>query len=1709
MSETTSTPSFPPDASVVGNGAGTSTMSSTSVSTSPLEPMPPSGVPIDADQESTLTFPASRIRESDVGGAPPVSISAPPARVSVEPRRASLLPSRYPPTADAARAVEGTLKRLRAEYAGSPDKSQKARLLTEIGELEERAGDEPGAARDYLAAFNTDPSFREPLESLVRLLERRRSHKNLVKVIDALVRAADTSDERARALLMRAAYLEDVAGDTDGAKNVAREATEVGAKAGESATAWLTLELIAARIGDADTRRHALVQRAALSTDPTWRGLLLVDAGRLAALTGETDVALSLLDEARTVGGGATYVASVELGRLAQKANAANGGSTDPEVIERARLAASALETEATLLGQAVATEGATDVTDHGVPSWLLGSHAAAPAADAWLRAAVEFRLAGDLPRAADVLDRALSFLATTDDATRASVEPYLFDARMRMADAAGETALSSALAERLLADATDAGERASLSLRIAEHAIATGDRDRAIDVLAGAAAADPGSLPVRAQQLDLLATRDAGAFAGQLEAFAEHLATDDARGRAYIVAGYVWGVLAHDGEAAKAALSQAALCGVEQSTVARIARMTASLVGDSAWYEEATRRLLASGSVDDEVVSLGLELTRARFARGDDEAGRKALRELGATPRGAWLGRAIEAFMMVPSGVAADADTTRAPSIAALDALAAVEPDTVLARGLALMATMRAQASGDADGARSRLRELASAEAGDPLVASWLSELERRADAPVAAGRIAAACAAATPDPELSAALYLEAGLVRWRQGDRRGAVEAFLEAQTASPEAASLALAWASRGVDVDSGDGRRRALDRGVAAGGDVAPLALERFAIDLADTDAAREALGVVDAEGDGALAVAAALARIVWPEGAMDSGAHALAIARIAGAGHDANILAASEQFRIARESGVVEDAVESARAWFDAGGGMAAGLEWLAAAMSMDSVAGEADARLAIAGLLDGDSRDALAASASSLRRAAAGTPASPATTPLLSGATAASRLANLDASPPGSDPRRRAAALTSLRATDFDGTLDASAEALPYDEATALAGWSYLAADDAQKALVCFEAAATAQPDDLAAWEGLRTAAELTGAVERHAGAASELGARCADDARGAAYWEEAAHLLVTLGDEELAEVAFEASFTRDASRAVAFDKLFRRVREKKESDRLLVLIARRLEVTDDPPEIAKLFWEQARVMRQKGDTDSALKALENVTMLEPDHVGALALTGEIFIRRGQFEEAADHLARLAAIESAPAKNRMTAGIAAVDLYENKLDRFDKALEVLRVLHGAQLSSLPVRERLARAAARTGSWSDATAILEELMHERAEPEGRVEAARLAMAIHRDRLGEPKAARAALHKLLDEAPMDGEGIDMLLSIEDDEAVRARYLLRAKTVLLEAVALKPHDVAAVRRLARVARALGEDDLQQAALSVSIALGGSDSASEQMFAQLSTRKPRAPQIALTEAFLQKLLAPGDDGPIADLFVLLGPTLAEALGPSLVACGVSKRDRIDPRSGIALRNEVASWTGAFGIREFDLYVGGKDPLGVQGVPGEVPSLVVGSGVNAPLAPITRARVARELFAMVRGTTVIRHRDETTVAAIVIAACRISEVPIEAPAYAMLADVERLLSKALPRKLKKPVADLCRLIAKSKLDARPWVKRVHISHGRVAAVASGDVGVVLADLLGEPMERIPQAARNDARAEAVLRFVLSPAYLELRRSLGLESTS
>lgn len=1568
--------------------------------------------------------------------------------------------------------IAATIERLRAEHDATSSEAARAILLHEIGLLEERSGDEAGAARDQLQAVNADSTFREPLERLITIIERRKSFKNLGRLLDRLLKISERPGERARALLDNAAFFHDHGEDLDAAKQALVEATELTP---EDPSLWLALEYVAWAQEDLELVSDALSHRASLEQDTHWRGLLLLD---LAALQRQRDLdaeAIGSIEQAIELKGPATFRALLALEQCAR-------------ALHRSELVAQALEAQATLVLSSLESPDAGDAL--GIPSHRrTNTHAA----DAWLRAAEALRQSGETTQAHELLGRALERLPN---------DSALLHARMLTAEALGNTDQAAELAQLELNAGVSGGVAASLWLRVAEAAASKGDGATALEAVNAALGHDAGSIPARVLQLDLLiGGANPGALASALEAAAAELPTDEAKARYFLAAADAWARLAGDTQGAKAALSQAGMFGASPGVVARVARMLAAVTQDGMWFEEATRRLLAAGAEPGEQASLWFELGRLRLLRGDRSGAGDAFASLASAPGGSWLGPALGAFVLplAPQADASGNDATIDTS-AALAQLTNSESDVDARRALQVVAAIRARLTGDALQARTLLEALHDQNPGDCLVATALASVLGEAQEFAAAREALARCANGTDDLKLSAALNLECGLLAWQQANREAALDDFARSVDLEPGAAGTLLAWALRAATPDDPDARRRALEAASEAQQEdpdaLAALALERWGVEMGgagDPEEGRTALGQIDPGAAEELIQAAHLARAL----ADDEDA----LERVAALGDQAATLARASAYQRALEAGSNASYLEElAQRWAaqhnTQGGGSAhhldPNLEWLAQSIAAGSLDHEIEARRQIGRGLAGDARAAMDASASLLELLSGNS-----RTPLLESRSVAARLANLELAPPGSDPRRRARALAGV-----DDSLGEDTSTLTL----ALAGWNQVAAGDLEAAEDSFRAVTEALPTEILGWEGLRATAELTGDRTLMAEACAALGDAVADATLGAELWERSALILLDeLGDAERGELALARTIERDIGRAVAFDRLFRIVRARKDGPTLLELIEKRLEVAEDPEEIAKLFWERARVMRKAGDLEGALTALENVTMLEPEHVGALALMGEIALSTRRFEEAAEYLGRLAELDEAPAKQRLMSGVAAVDIYENKLNNVEQALSVLSALYKAGLSTLPVRERLARAAGKVGAWEQATEVLEQLMQERDGSEGRVEAARLAMAIHRDRRGKPEDAAFAVEKLLSEAPQDGEALDLLLSGLLPEQLQVKLVPRARMTLVDSVQQNPTDIEVVNRLARVAEVMGDAPMRQAALGALTALGAGTPELDAELHSLDQRVARTPQMAIEPEAFPELFDSGDRGPIVDLMATLAPVFVEAIGPSLAAFGVGKKDRIDPRAGLPQRNELAAWTGALGVGDFDLYVGGPDPHGMFAVPGERPSIVIGNQVGAPFDPARRALAAREIFALRRGSTLLRHRDPSDIAALVVAACRVGGVQVQSPAYAMLGEFERQLGKAMPRKLKKVLPNLAAAFAQSGQDPTHWVEAASGTLDRMAAIAAGDVSQV--SLLIENSGRgvPPQTQLGQRRLHNLLGFVLSPAYLDLRARLGM----
>jgi len=1573
---------------------------------------------------------------------------------------------------DAAQVV-ATVARLRSEQAASTTSLRAAVLLHEVGVLEEALGDEAAAARDQLAAVNVEPEFTEPLERLIAIIERRQSYKNLGKLLDRLVKVAVTSNDRARALLDQAFFLQDHEGDAAGARALAEQASD---ETPEDPTVWFALELIALRSGDGELKERALSRRATLTQIPEWQTLLLLDLADLRALDGDAEGAVSAIDLATSLESRAKYACLCRAERVAR-------------VVADRALEARSLEGQAAAILEAIADGTRGDAA--GVP---LRRRTKAHAADAWLRAAEVHRASGGIQPAIELLDRALGELPG---------DPALTHARLIAAETTGDAVTMARLARAELEAGAHGELAAALWLRIAEAAAADSDGAGALNAVRRALTEDPRSIPARALELDLLGSgNDAAALAGALEAAAERVATDRSRAGFYLLAADTWARQARDAQGARAALSQAGMSGAPPSLVARVGRLLAASIDDAHWYEESTRRVLGQGASLEEQVSLWFELGRARALRGDRSGAEAAFEAVAAAPNGGFLGAALSAYALelLPEAEPAQTDGVAppAPKTKAWEPLFALARETAneeLGRAERVTGALRALTRGERGVALEALAALHEDEPSDAVVATALAALELEGQRPERAAQALRACAATLADAELATALRFEAGLVDWRGGLHESALDSFELAHDAAPHAAALLRSWGTRAAPAADANARRRALE--AAEADDPGTSALERFAFELgvdgqeAAARAALERAGGPEGSGPN---LAATLARAAWDGADRDRRAAALDMISERSAQAAAFARAAAFELELARSGDAPPESAEAealAARWAEADSEPVAALEWLGAAMAKGDVGAEVSARRALAERIAGVAGEALDASAS-LCAWLTGLEEPP----VLGGDSPAVALANVEIAPPGSDAHRRGAALS--RAASLFGE-----ESAPVMQA--LAGYNQLAAGEASAALITFRGVVEAAPEELMGWEGLRTAAEMLDERGVMAEACAALGDAVRDDARGAELWEIASQILLDeFEDKERGEFALARAVERDVRRFAPFDRLFRIVRERKDSPRLLDLIAKRLDVAEDSEEIVKLFWERARVMRASGDREGALAALENVRMLEPDHVGALALSGEIYLTLQRFEEAAEQLARLSTLSAAPTQQRLMSGVAAVDIYENKLKRVPEALEVLVGLRSARLDTPQVRERLARVAAKANAWERAADTFELLMVEREQSSGRAEAARLAMAIRRDRLQDPRAAGGSVSKLLDELPADGEALDLLLGGHFPQVFARRLLERGRDALFDELELNPLDLERVERLSRVASALGDDPLRQATLGALAALGVNPTTVDPELMRLDRRVARVPSIAIDEAALPDLADPDDGGALADLMRELGTTITAAIGPSLEALGTNKKERVDPKAGHPIRNEIAAWAGALGLGELDVYVGGRQAHGVVGVATEPPSLVVGPAVLAPLSAIHRQAVARELFALKRGTSVLARREASDVSALIVAACRLGGVELDAPSFALLAEFQRQLAKEMPRRVKKVLPELASRVKQEGADTLAFYRAATASLDRMAALAAGDVSWVLAPDAAN-RGRAAGSLEGQERSKRLLAFVLSPNYLALREALGM----
>jgi cellulose synthase operon protein C len=1537
---------------------------------------------------------------------------------------------------------------LDAEIEAAKNSGLRALLLHESALIHEIQGNSTEAARLQLQSVNTDPHFSEPVERLLILFEQRHSLKNLGRVVERLHQLASTVEERERAAWEQAAFALIEQRETYRAKEVLLDVVEA---VPNGIVGWILLNIVAEQAQDFALLERTLRTRASLTDNASWSGILLLELAEIQNELGRFDAALETLDEVIAANGPMTFNALDVLDRLSFT-------KRQHDVLSRV------LVSKASILERAIHDDSLGEAL--GVPRFRRSKH---HVADAFLRAAIARQADGNSPEAATLMERALSL--SPDD-------PLLEHVALLCAEARNDLALAVSLARSLAGKSRD--NAGSAWLRTAFCELARGNGDGALDAIASGLVAAPHSVALKATELHILAAKShAVRFATAVESCAETLGSDAAKCRQFLAASEIWARRARDANSARAALTQAALLGANPLFANRVARLLASYLNEVAWYDESTRRLATASPKPEEQRELWIELARHRALKGQLGRSAQALTAFASQEPNSCISNVFCAYCFGDSSDTKNQDT----SANSLQQLALKAPGPAFAHAFSIANALRSLRSGNRTLAVAQLTELADKDPADGLVIATLSDILLADGAPSKAAELLCNGSGTISDTTIAAIAALKAALIFTQTGDAVQCRQSLDTARLRAPAAANVAEPWILRKLFPNDASVRRQVLEN-LMEEDSSERLVLERFALEVGTGNVATAGL-ILENAPTSSTAIGIAIA---FSKALLDGGSNTATIAGLTEQVPELRAVAAALGARCAFSSSQFHslDYLEAVRQWVFLDDAVEPALEYLCVSRALINPEAEYEAWELLSSRL-GD------AGSMALKLAQARTQLfnSNQKPTLFVSRDTQTRILNCELSPPGCDPRRRSFALSEI---------EPLLSGVDRGVSRTLAAFNILAGGNAQHALKKFREAISNGANNVAVFEGLKLAAQMCGDDAAVAEACEALARQYHDAALAAELFEQAANLWFTLNDESRGEEALRQAVARDIHRFSSFDKLFRRVRDKNDGSALIELIDARLDVSDDADELVKLHWERARVLRSLGSREAALQALENVTLLEPDHVGALALAAEISIATSRLSDAAKFLDRLARLDSAPHKQRVMSGLAAADLFDGKLGSPEQAVSVLLVLVDAGLVDLAARERLARAAARCENWGLAAETLLTLASERESGEGRTEASRLALSIYRDRLGQLSQSLPAVRQILAEQPDDPEAIDCITEQPFSREINWDLCVQVASTLRTKLIDQPLDEASIARLARVAAILDDVALRHITLGALASIGAGSPEVLDEIERLGLRVPRLPTMTLDEACFRDLAETGDEGPHSELFAVLGPYFTEALGPSLSMLQVSKKQRVEPRSGLPLRNEIASWAGALGVSEFDLYVGGISPDNVVGIPGETPSLVVGSALRAPLSPAHRQLVARELYAIRRGTSILRHRSGTEVAALVVATCRIAEVPISAPPYALVDEFSRLLNSVIPRKVRKVLPSLCSRVAQVGADPMDWQSAAVSSQDRMAVVAAGDVSLVVAgdrqaDFTGSQQRRL----------ERLLRFVFSYQYQLLRERLGI----
>jgi hypothetical protein len=341
------------------------------------------------------------------------------------------------------------------------------------------------------------------------------------------------------------------------------------------------------------------------------------------------------------------------------------------------------------------------------------------------------------------------------------------------------------------------------------------------------------------------------------------------------------------------------------------------------------------------------------------------------------------------------------------------------------------------------------------------------------------------------------------------------------------------------------------------------------------------------------------------------------------------------------------------------------------------------------------------------------------------------------------------------------------------------------------------------------------------------------------------------------------------------------------------------------------------------------------------------------------------RWDEAALALRAVALHPQVSMEQRRHAGLYAADLFE-KVKRARDSAELLERLSELGVQDYSSKLRLARALTRMEDWGAAYQIFVELSDGVDNITERLEAAQMMLALQRDHLRQPEQLRESVRRVLRDSPTDRDAIELALALDLSAEDRRHLLAQARKESRNRLDKSPLDVAEMRLFAELSFGCGDAELERVALGIHSLSAALLPAHAERLNELSRHARMQPRRPFGQDELNLLLTGSLAGSSLEFAQLLGSQLTLELEPDLHARGVTALMRRDDFSADPLGTIIAEWSGALGISDWDLFVGGRDEDGIAAINWPRPTLIVGRNVTPPLSREEHTRLVVLLFAL-----------------------------------------------------------------------------------------------------------------------------------------------